>query len=268
MLWLQTDLHLQWLPPFIVGTEVADVTHRLLDSVRAGACLSIVFGLYSLMSLPHTPPKRQGVDPWAFRKAFRLFRHRSFLVLAIAGPVIGAIHGIYFWYTPSFLPTLGLRDCDIQPAMSTAQFAEIVAMLVLPWLLKHLGFRWVIAIGVFAYAVRFAVFGATWLPVGVIIASQGLHGVCFACFYTAMFIYIDRLADADIRASAQSLIAIVFGFAPILGGSLSALLARAYTAPGGLWFSPFWYSIAAIGFCATLFLAAFFRDESAKPRQG
>ena len=263
MLWLQTGLHLRWLPPFIVGTEVPDVTRRLLDALRAGACLSVIFGLYSL-TLPHTPPKRQGVDPLAFRKAFKLFRYRSFIVLAIAGPVIGAIHGIYFWQTPRFLSTLGLRDADIQPAMSTAQFAEIFAMVGLPWLLKRLGFRWVISIGVFAYAVRFAVFGATWLPVGVIIASQALHGVCFACFYTATFIYIDHLADKDIRASAQGLIGIVFGLGPILGGTLSTLLANAYTVPGGLWFSPFWYSISAIGFAATLFLATFLRDESAK----
>ncbi|MBM4032929.1 MAG: MFS transporter [Planctomycetes bacterium] len=261
MLWLQTDLHLRWLPPFIVGTEVPNVTARLLDAVRVGACLSVLFGLYTF-TLPHTPPKRQGVDPLAFRKAFKLFRHRSFLVLAIAGPVIGAIHGIYFWYTSQFLSTLGLRDSDIQPAMSTGQIAEILFMVVLPWLLRRLGFRWVIALGVFAYALRFAIFGTTWLPVGVIIASQGLHGVCFACFYTATFIYIDRLADADIRASAQSLISIVFGLAPLLGGTLSAQLAKGFTRAGVLQFSPFWYSLAAIGLLATLFVATFFREDT------
>jgi MFS family permease len=261
MLWLQTGLHLQWLPPFIVGTEVRDVTARLLDAVRAGACLSIVFGLYSL-TLPHTPPKRQGVDPLAFRKAFKLFRRPSFVVLAAVGPIVGAIHGIYFLQTSKFLPTLGVRDADIQPAMGTGQIAEILFMVVLPWLLRRLGFRWVISIGIFAYALRFAVFGTTRLPLGVIIASQGLHGVCFACFYTATFIYIDRLAASDIRASAQSLIGIVFGLGPLLGGTLSAWLANACTRAGVLQFSPFWYTLAAIGLFATIFFATFFREEA------
>ncbi len=261
MLWLQTGLRPQWLPPFLVGTEVRG---RLLDSLRAAGCLSVVLGLYSC-TLPHTPPARKGVDPLAFRKAFKLFRFRSFAVLMLAGLPLVAIHHIYFLQTSKFLPTLGLREADILPAMSVGQFAEIFLMAALGWMLKRLGFRWVLAIGASAYAVRFAVFGTTRLPLGVIVASQALHGVCFACFIAAAFIYIDRLADKDIRASAQTLLGIVLGIAPVLGGMLSGKLAGLCTPPGGsLNFSPFWYALAAIGAAATLFLAFFFRDEAPK----
>lgn len=262
MVWLQTGLKAQWLPPFLKGAEAPDVTRRLFDALRAGACLSVVFGLYSL-TLPHTPPQRKGVDPLAFRKAFRLFRFRSFAVLMAAGLVVAAVHGIYFMQTSKFLPTIGLRQADILPAMSAGQFAEILTMVFLGWFLKHLGFRWVLTIGVAAYALRFAVFGTTWLPLGVIVASQALHGVCFACFYTAAFIYVDHLAEKDIRASAQSLMGLVLGIGPILGGVLSAKLAGLCTPLGGkLNFSPYWYGIAAISLAATLFLAVFFRNES------
>ena len=267
MVWLQTGLTPQWLPPFFKGTEAPDVTLRLFDAIRAGACLSVVFGLYSF-TLPHTPPQRKGVDPLAFRKAFRLFRFRSFGVLMLTGLVVAAVHGIYFMQTSKFLPTLGLRQADILPAMSTAQFAEIFTMLLLGWLLKRLGFRWVLTIGVAAYALRYAIFGTTWLPLGVIVASQALHGVCFACFYTAAWIYIDRLAEKDIRASAQSLIGLVLGIGPILGGIISAKLAGLCTPAGGtLNFSPFWYGVAAISLAATLFLALCFRDESGQARR-
>ncbi|HUT36292.1 MAG TPA: MFS transporter [Planctomycetota bacterium] len=264
MIWLQTGLVPQWLPPFLKGTEAPDVTQRLFDAIRAGAVLSVAFGLYSL-SLPRTPPKRKGVDPLAFRKAFRLFRFRSFAVLMVTGFVVAAIHNIYFMQTSKFLPTLGLRQADILPAMSVGQFAEIFVMAILGWMLKRLGFRWVLAIGAFAYALRFAIFGTTWLPLGVIVASQSLHGVCFACFIAAAFIYIDHLADKDIRASAQSLIGLALGLGPILGGVLSGKLAGLCTPPGGtLNFSPYWYTLSAIGLAATLFFVIFFRDESAQ----
>jgi len=265
MVWLQTGLRPQWLPPFLKGAEVPDVTRRLLDAIRAGACLSVVFGLYAL-TLPHTPPKRAGVDPLAFRKAFKLLRHRSFAVLMATGLFAAAIHSIYFMQTSKFLPTLGLRQADILPAMSVGQFAEIFVMAGLGWMLKRLGFRWVLVIGAFAYALRFAIFGTTWLPLGVIVASQALHGVCFACFIAAAFIYVDHLAPNDIRASAQTLLGIVLGLAPILAGVLSGKLASLCTPPGGkLNFSPYWYTLAAIGLAATLFLAAFFRDEAPEP---
>jgi len=268
MIWLQTGIRPQWLPPFFKGAEAPDVTQRLFDAIRAGAVLSVVFGLYSL-TLPHTPPRRAGVDPLAFRKAFRLFRFRSFAVLMATGFVLAAVHNIYFMQTSKFLPTLGLRQADILPAMSTGQFAEILVMAVLGWMLKRLGFRWVLAIGAFAYALRFAIFGATWLPLGVIVASQSLHGVCFGCFIAAAFIYIDHLADKDIRTSAQSLIGLVLGLGPILGGVLSAKLAGLCTPKGGaLDFSPYWYTLAAISLVATVFFVVFFCDESAPAHTG
>jgi nucleoside transporter len=263
MVWLLSGVHFRWLPPFYEGTEVADVTARLLDAVRAGALLSIFAGLY-YFTLPHTPPKREGVDPLAFRKAFGLFRCRSFTVLLVAGLFVSAIHTIYFIQTSKFLPTLGLQDADILPAMSTAQIAEILFMVFLGFFLKRLGFRRVLTIGVAAYAVRFGVFGLTdRVPLWVIISSQGLHGVCFACYYAAAFLYIDHLASVDIRASAQTLFGIVLGIGPVLGGLLSARLAGWCTGPDGvLQYAPFWNAVAAIGLVATVFLAVMFRDET------
>ncbi len=262
MVWLQSDLHLRWLPPFVVGLEAPDVTARLLDAIKAGAILSLLYGLYCF-TLPHTPPKQQGgVDPLAFRKAFKLFRHRSFAVLMITWLFIGTIHNIYFMHTSRFLPTLGLRQADILPAMSTGQLAEIVVMVFLGFFLKRLGFRRVLLLGAFAYVLRFAFFGTTSLPLGAIVASQVLHGVCFACFYATGFMYVDQLADEDIRASAQTLIGLALGLAPVLAGLLSTQLAALFTVDGVLNYSPFWYTLSAIGLVATLFLAAFFRDET------
>ncbi len=262
MVWLQSDLHLSWKPPFLVGKEMADVTLRLVDSLKGAGILSILYGLYCL-ALPHTPPKREAPEPLAFLKAFRMCRLSSFAVLMAAGFVIAAIHNIYFIQTAPFLKSIGIRDADIMPAMSLGQFAEIGVMAGLGMLLKRLGFRRVLTIGAAAYVFRYAIFGTTALPVWIIVASQALHGLCFACFFAASFIYIDRIAPADIRHSAQTVFGIVlFGLGPVAGGWLNGKLARTFTGPEGMNYAGFWYTTAGIALVAVVAVAVAFRDQT------
>lgn len=228
MVWLQTGLSFQAMPPFLVGTEVPDVVARLADALRLSGLLSIAYGLYCL-TLPHTPPARKA-ESIAFAKAFGLLRHRGVLVAAVVALPISIIHTIYFIQTPQFLPTLeGVRDSDIQPAMSIGQFSEILVLAALGFVLRGLGFRWVLTIGCLAYVGRYLVFGIgdpTWL----VIASQALHGLCYACFFAAAFIYVERIASADVRHSAQTVFGIIIlGIGPMLSGPILGLLAGAST---------------------------------------
>jgi len=264
MVWLQTGLHWTWKPPFLVGQELADVTHRLVDSFKAAGGVAVLYALYCL-TLPHTPPKRDASRRLAVGKALGLFRWRSFVVLTIVCLLIASIHKIYFIQTGPLLSALGLRDADIMPAMSIGQFGEILMMALLGLFLKRLGFRRVLAIGAAAYVVRFTLFGTTWLPLPVIVASQALHGVCFACFIATAFIYVDRLADEDVRHSAQTIFGILLGVGPIVGGWLNGRLAATFTPDGGtLNYAGYWYTVAAIGLVATIILAVMFRDQTRK----
>jgi uncharacterized integral membrane protein len=67
----------------------------------------------------------------------------------------------------------------------------------------------VITIGTLAYFARYAVFGTESLPVWLIVISQALHGICFAFFFAAAFMYVDRITDKDIRHSAQTVFGII-----------------------------------------------------------
>lgn len=266
MVWLQTDLALTWKPPFLVGTEVPDVTGRLVGALKGGGLIALVYGLYCL-TLPHTPPKREAPEPLAFLKAFSLLRRPSFMVLMVAGFIISPIHQVYFIQTGTFLSKIGLRDADILPAMSLGQIGELAMMAVLGLMIRRLGFRWVLAIGASAYFLRYLLFGLTGLPLGVVVASQALHGVCFACFLAAAYIYVDHLAEPDVRHSAQQVFGVVvLGTGPILGGWLNGRLAAWFTSEGGLLaYTPFWLTLSAVGFVAMLIMAIGFRAEN-RPR--
>ena len=264
MIWLQEGLHFQWMPPFIVGTEVPDVTNRLADALKFSGMISVTYGAFCLL-LPHTPPNRNAVEKLAFKKAFELFRESSFTVLVIASLAVSVIHQIYFLQTGPFLSHIGILDSQIGPAMTIGQFAEILTMAYLGFFLKRLGFHKVISIGVAAYCIRYAIFGTGSFPVWVMVMSQAFHGFCYAFFFAAAYIYVDKLADEDVRHSAQTVFGIIIlGGGPVIGGWLSGYLQNIYTLDGVFNYSDFWYSLSFIGFLTTLLFYFSFHTQLGK----
>ena len=263
MIYLQSGLHFQAMPPFLVGPELPNVTARLADSLRFSAIISFGYALYCL-SLPHTPPRKDAVEKLAFKKAFALLKERSFAVLVLASLPISIIHQVYFLQTPQFFSHLGLGDSQIGPAMTIGQFSEIAVMAALGAMLVRLGFRKVITIGAFAYFVRYAIWSfPAVFPVSVLVASQFLHGICYACFFAGAFIYTDRVAPADARHSAQTVFGIIIlGGGPVLGGLLSGYLADSYANSGGqVDYGALWRVVSLIGLAAAVFFWAFFRER-------
>ena len=264
MIWLQQGLYFQWMPPFIVGTEVPEVTSRLADALKFSGLISISYGAFCFF-LPHTPPKRDAIEKLAFKKAFELFKKSSFAVLVIASLAVSVIHQIYFLQTGPFLSSIGILDSQIGPAMTIGQFAEILTMAYLGFFLKRLGFHKVISIGVASYCMRYAIFGTELFPVWVMIISQAFHGFCYAFFFAAAYIYVDKLADEDVRHSAQTVFGIIIlGGGPVIGGWLSGYLQNIYTVGGVFNYSDFWYSLSLIGLLTTMFFYFSFQTQLGK----
>ncbi|MDP6260450.1 MAG: MFS transporter [Candidatus Marinimicrobia bacterium] len=261
MIWLQTNFNFQWMPPFIVGAEVPNVTSRLADALKFSGLISITYGAFCFL-LPHTPPKKDATEKLAFKKAFELFRFSSFTTLVIASLAVSVIHQIYFLQTGPFLSHIGILDSQIGPAMTIGQFAEILTMAYLGFFLKRLGFKKVITIGVAAYFMRYAVFGTESFPVWVMVISQAFHGFCYAFFFAAAYIYVDKLADEDVRHSAQTVFGIIIlGGGPVIGGWLSGYLQDMYTVENIFNYSNFWYTVSAIGLATMVFFYALFREQ-------
>ena len=261
MIWLQQNLHFQWMPPFIVGSEVANVTSRLADALKFSGLISLSYGAFCFL-LPHTPPKRDAVEKLAFKKAFELFKETSFTILVVASLAVSIIHQIYFLQTGPFLSHIGILDSQIGPAMTIGQFAEIITMAYLGFFLKRLGFHKVISIGIAAYCVRYAIFGTESFPVWVMVISQAFHGFCYAFFFAAAYIYVDKIADEDVRHSAQTVFGIIIlGGGPVIGGWLSGYLQNVYTVNGIFDYSAFWYILSMIGLATTLFFYFLFQNQ-------
>ncbi|MEL1226392.1 MAG: MFS transporter, partial [Candidatus Neomarinimicrobiota bacterium] len=166
---------------------------------------------------------------------------------------------------------IGVPDSQIGPAMTIGQFAEILTMAYLGTFLKRLGFKRVITIGIAAYFLRYAIFGTEIFPVWVMILSQAFHGFCYAFFFAAAYVYVDKIAEEDVRHSAQTVFGIIIlGGGPVIGGWLSGHLQNEYTSvnrfPGPdqiiFDYSIFWYTLSLIGLATATFFYFSFKEQT------
>jgi nucleoside transporter len=185
------------------------------------AALSLILGVYSFF-LPHTPPKGKSE---VFLTALDLFKDSSFAVFFGVSFLITIALAFYYSFTPLYLESgTKVKPANVGPVMTIGQWVEIGFMLSLPWFLAQLGMKWVLLLGMAAWAVRYALF-TVGRPFALVLLGIALHGICFDFFFAAGFIYVDKTAPEAIRASAQSLFAVLtYGLGMWLGTEASGYL--------------------------------------------
>jgi len=240
------------------------------DTLFLAGVFSIIMGLQAF-SLPHTPPQKEGVKPLAFLEALKMLRDRDFVIFIAITFVVATELEFYYILTAPFLlsPEIGISSEAIPGVMTIAQFAEIFVMaFLLKVFLKKYGMRNTLAIGVVAWPLRYIIF-AIGSPTWLVIASLALHGFCYVFFFVAAFIYVDRVAPPDIRASAQSLIAIVaLGLGRFLGSIFAGWIQTVFTTDGITdWTATFLVPCALTLLAAAAFLLFFRERRAVRPDQ-
>jgi len=137
-------------------------------------------------------------------------------------------YGFFVW-TPTFLSKdVGISPAWVTPVMKIGQVAEILTMLVLGYVLKSLGWRLTMVIGVLGHAARFAVF-AYYPDQTAAIVVNVLHGICYAFFFATVYIFVDEYFPKDIRSSAQGLFnVLILGIGPFVANQICGVLADRY----------------------------------------
>ncbi len=165
----------------------------------------IVLGLYAL-TLPNTPPKGGGGGDVFGLSALKMFRESSFLIFIVCVFLLSIPACGYFFtlMTPMFQQ----RGYPAPLALGTLnQFAEIIFMFTMPWFVAKLGLKRVLMIGMGAWALRYLFFASPMLSFPLALVGLVLHGFCYSFFYVGAYMYVDRRAPAELKTSAQSLLA-------------------------------------------------------------
>ena len=232
---------------------------------------SIVLAIFSV-TLPHTPPKpaTSAADSLAWLKAMKLLKHPFVLVLFLVTFIDAAVHQSFFFWTFTFLGPKadgGVVDIPanwVGSVMKIGQIAEILTMLVLGYVLKTLGWRMTMALGVLGHAARFAVFAFYPEQVPCILINV-VHGICYAFFFATVYIFVDEFFPKDVRSSAQGLFnVLILGIGPFVANFLCGRLATQYAVGKTVDYSiVFQYSMFA-ALIGALLLFLFFHPPSRK----
>ena len=267
LIWMQTNIEFSPYPPFLVGTEKVNSIGFIDDALRVSGVLSVAYGLFAIIFMPRTPPTRNVERPFAFLSAFAMLKRPSFFVLTLVALPISMIHQVYFFQTGPFIEKgLNFKGSLIGPIMSIGQFAEIAVLAVLGIFLKRIGYRWVIILGAAAFAARFGLFAiATEETRFIVPGAMVLHGLCYGFFFAGAYLYIEKIATADIRHSVQTVFGIIIlGVGPVLAGFYNAWLSGFAEIPGvdgadpTINYARVWNVQALIGLGSAIILAVAF----------
>jgi nucleoside transporter len=270
---------------FVIGKilplYVPNVAETNAPLLLAAGC-SALLGVFSF-TLPHTPPSGRPGEAFPAAKAAALLSDPSFAVFFGVSFVITIVLAFYYGFTGNFftdsvLPSINkdLPDADKYawaPLSTTGQVSEMLLLPLLPFVLRAIGMKWVLAIGMFAWGARYYMFslGAKGqLDPWLVVASLAFHGVCFDFFFAAGFIHVDNEAPKDIRASGQALFTfLTYGLGMFLGNVLSGYVVDYYsTGPkespvrdwGAIWLVP------SVGVLVSLVIfVLFFRTRRSEP---
>jgi MFS family permease len=199
--------------------------HGAFGALWVATVVSVVITFYCL-TLPHTPPLARGaLGRDAFKQSLELMRQPDTAVLLLTSFGLYLTVPMQFQVIPGYLEFRGLPRAWISTTMTLGQMTEIGTLALLPFLLRRLGPKGTMALGIAAWLVRFsslALVPPLWLAVG----GTLLHGVGFACFTVGSQVYIDGRCEPHLRASAQAL-HLVFssGMGALLGNLLAGEVA-------------------------------------------
>ncbi len=194
--------------------------------VGAGCCF--LLSLYAL-TLPNTPPKGagEGGDVMGL-KAFSLFKKPAFTVFVLTLLLAGIpACGLFFTLC---VPMLMQGGYPAPLALTTInQLSEVLFMALLPILAVRIGLKNVILLGIAAWFLRYFCFMQEIFSLAIV--GLLFHGMAYAFVYAASYMYGDRIASEDMKASVQSLLAfLVLGVGQVCGSVLAGTLLSAYPA--------------------------------------
>ena len=198
--------------------------------------LSLLLAAYSL-TLPNceikkTEGKVDLVEALGL-KAFALFKQKKMALFFIfcmflgvslqitngfATPFLGS-----FAAAPEFAETFAVQHSTM--LVSISQICEAVCILLIPFFLKRFGIKNVMLMAMFAWVLRFALFGAgnPAMPgVLLFVLSCVVYGFAFDFFNISGALYVDQETDPSMRSSAQGLFMVMTNGVGATIGTLGA----------------------------------------------
>ena len=219
-----------------------------IDMFYATIVASVLLGIFSFV-LPNTPPSATG--PISVRQvlgldALVMLKDRNYLIFVVSSALICIPLAFYYQITSRIVEMADFRSVGliqqiadalkfpnvIGATMSFGQVSELLFMLVMPLFFRRLGVKWMLAVGMFAWVIRYILFavGASGDVRWMVFMGIVLHGICYDFFFVTGQIYTDQAAPKAVRAQAQGLLVLfTLGIGMAIGAKVAGYVETACT---------------------------------------
>ena len=213
-----------------------------------------------------TLAERFGLD------AFKLFKDKQMAIFFIFSMLLGVALQItngfanpfisHFKEVPEFANSWGAQNANA--LISISQISETLGILLIPIAMKLFGIKRVMLIAMFAWVLRFGLFGAgdTGSGVWMLILSMIVYGVAFDLFNISGALYTNMRTSDKLQNSAQGLFMLMTNG---IGATIGTLGAQAvvnhfvYNAAEPNW-SAAWYTFAIYAVVVAVLFMILFKE--------
>jgi NHS family xanthosine MFS transporter len=235
------------------------------------AAAGLILGIYAF-TMPKCPPvkskEKKSLISTLGLDAFVLFRRRKMLIFFIFALLLGAALQITNTYGSTFLDdfkssypdAFGVKHSNL--LISISQISETLFILTIPFFLRKFGIKQVMIMSIFAWVLRFGLFGVGNPGSGLylLILSMIIYGMAFDFFNISGSLFVEKEADIKIRASAQGLFMLMTnGIGAFLGNYISGLVVDHFTVNGVKDWQSIWFSFAGYALVLGIAFPLFFR---------
>jgi nucleoside transporter len=253
----------------VVGWGLVPLSADPLFLASAASVVMAGFALY----LPHTPPKGYGrpVREVIGLPAVRMLGDRSVVAFAAVLFLANLMNQFYTLFAAPYLQDLGVRATGgvlggngPEVVMTLAQWCEIGCMAATPYLIRRLGMKRLLAVGLAGWVVRGGLLYLGDVPLLVAVGIP-MHGLSYAFFGMLGSLFVDRQAPEHLRAGTQALVTFfASGPAVLAGNYLATRVVDAHRAGTATDWAAVWV-VPLVGYAAGFVVfVLLFREPPAK----
>jgi nucleoside transporter len=212
-------------------------------SIKASFIISAIgafcLSAYSLILLPKLNQEEEKEDKHRKKplieklglQAFVLFKQKKMVIFFLFSLLLGAAlqltnaYGDVFLQDPNVFPEGGIINNFSTIILSISQISETLFILTIPFFMKKFGIKKVMLLSMFAWVVRFGLFGLagnTGFGFALIIISCIAYGMAFDFFNISGALFVEKNTNPKIQSSAQGVFMLMTNGIGAVAGNIIA----------------------------------------------
>ena len=200
------------------------------------AAIASALGIFITLWLPYRAPERIVGIKWTQIigiDAFRLIKDKPFAIIFIFSVLTCIPLAFYDSFTNVFLNSMQVQNAAA--VMCSGQIVEIICLILFPLLFVKLRYKGSIGLSILVWIFLYGLLSLSAYTNNTLWAyiALPLHGFCFTFFFVSGQLFVDEKAPANLRNSAQGLIAFAtYGVGKYRGALISGQTVDLFTRNG------------------------------------